>query len=84
MIMSRRSVSCFIFLAALFANLVERDRSAFVDDWIRIMLDTFDDHRQAYVFYVNPLGIRSFLVIATGGLSGICLEDGIVRYSTGH
>ena len=44
---------------ALFANLVERDRSAFVDDWIRIMLDTFDDHRQAYVFYVNPLGIQT-------------------------
>jgi len=43
----------------MFAHLVERDRSAFTDDWIRIMLDTFDDHRQAYVFYVNPLGIQT-------------------------
>ncbi len=41
------------------ARLVERDRSAFTDDWIRIMLDTFDDQRQAYVFYVNPLGIQT-------------------------
>jgi hypothetical protein len=44
---------------AMFANLVERDRSAFTDDWIRIMLDTFDDQRQAYVFYVNPLGFQT-------------------------
>jgi hypothetical protein len=43
----------------MFAHLVERDRSAFADDWIRIMLDTFDDQRQAYVFYVNPLGIQT-------------------------
>jgi hypothetical protein len=41
------------------ARLVERDRSAFTDDWIRLMLDTFDDQRQAYVFYVNPLGIQT-------------------------
>ncbi len=41
------------------ANLVERDRSAFDDDWIRIMLDTYGDERQAYVFYVNALGIQT-------------------------
>jgi hypothetical protein len=41
------------------ARLGERDRSVFDDDWIRIMLDTFDDQRQAYVFYVNPLGIQT-------------------------
>lgn len=41
------------------ARLGERDRSAFQDDWIRIMLDTFDDQRQAYVFYLNPLGIQT-------------------------
>lgn len=41
------------------ANLGERDRSVFNDDWVRIMLDTFDDARQAYVFYVNPLGIQT-------------------------
>ena len=34
------------------------DRSAFFDDWARIMLDTFNDNRRAYVFWVNPLGIQ--------------------------
>jgi hypothetical protein len=40
-------------------HLGQRDRSVFNDDWIRIMLDTFNDQRQAYVFYVNPLGIQT-------------------------
>lgn len=40
-------------------HLGQRDRSVFNDDWVRIMLDTFDDQRQAYVFYVNPLGIQT-------------------------
>jgi hypothetical protein len=43
----------------ILARMGERDRSVFGDDWIRIMLDTFDDQRQAYVFYVNPLGIQT-------------------------
>ncbi|MFQ5690904.1 MAG: DUF5916 domain-containing protein, partial [Gemmatimonadota bacterium] len=37
----------------------ERDRSVFADDWIRLMLDTFNDDRQAYLFYINPLGIQT-------------------------
>jgi hypothetical protein len=37
----------------------ERDRVVFNDDWVRILLDTFDDQRQAYVFYVNPLGLQT-------------------------
>jgi hypothetical protein len=41
------------------AKLGERDRSAFNDDWVRIMLDTFGDQRNAYIFYVNPLGIQT-------------------------
>ncbi|MDH5642897.1 MAG: carbohydrate binding family 9 domain-containing protein [Gemmatimonadota bacterium] len=43
----------------ILARLGERDRSVFGDDWVRIMLDTFNDQRQAYVFYVNPLGIQT-------------------------
>jgi hypothetical protein len=43
----------------ILAHMGERDRSVFSDDWFRIMLDTFDDQRQAYVFYVNPLGIQT-------------------------
>jgi hypothetical protein len=42
----------------ILARLGERDRVVFGDDWVRIMLDTFDDRRQAYVFYVNPLGLQ--------------------------
>jgi hypothetical protein len=41
------------------ANLGDRDRAALVDDWVRISLDTFDDQRQAYVFYANPLGLQA-------------------------
>jgi hypothetical protein len=41
------------------ARLGERDRSVFGDDWIRIILDTYNDQRQGYVFYVNPLGIQT-------------------------
>ena len=40
------------------AHWTERDRSV-TDDWIRIMLDTFQDQRNAYTFFVNPLGIQS-------------------------
>lgn len=43
----------------ILARLGERDRSVFGDDWIRIILDTFDDQRQGYVFYVNPMGIQT-------------------------
>ncbi|MDH5588672.1 MAG: carbohydrate binding family 9 domain-containing protein [Gemmatimonadota bacterium] len=45
--------------AGILARLGERDRVVFGDDWVRIMLDTFDDQRQAYVFYVNPLGLQT-------------------------
>lgn len=40
------------------AHLLERDRSQ-SDDWMRIMLDTFNDARQAYTFFVSPLGLQS-------------------------
>jgi len=45
--------------SSILARLGERDRAVFGDDWVRIMLDTFDDKRQAYVFYVNPLGLQT-------------------------
>jgi hypothetical protein len=43
----------------ILARLAERDRSVRVDDWVRLTLDTFDDQRQAYIFYVNPLGSQT-------------------------
>ena len=40
-----------------------RDRDAlYQDDFVGIMLDTFDDQRRAYEFFVNPLGIQADLI----------------------
>jgi hypothetical protein len=41
------------------ARLAERDRSAVTDDWVGILLDTFNDQRQAYAFFINPLGLQT-------------------------
>src|SRR5690348_17838383 len=40
------------------ATLADRDNIS-ADDFVEIFLDTFDDHRRAYVFGVNPLGGQS-------------------------
>ena len=40
-----------------------RDRDAlWNDDFVGIELDTFDDQRRAYGFYVNPLGVQADLI----------------------
>ena len=49
------------------ASLTERDSGVFEDDWVRITLDTFRDNRQAYAFYVNPLGIQADGLWIEGG-----------------
>ena len=56
--------------ALIQARLGERDRSATNDDWVRILLDTFDDQRRAYMFYVNPLGIQTDGLWLEGGGGG--------------
>ena len=43
---------------AVHAALANRDRIG-NDDWVEILLDTFNDHRQALAFGVNPLGVQS-------------------------
>jgi hypothetical protein len=40
-------------------TLTQRDEGVTDDDWIRILLDTFDDRSQAYAFYVNPRGVQA-------------------------
>jgi hypothetical protein len=42
----------------ILVHLMERDRSQ-SDDWVRIMLDTYNDERQAYTFFISPFGIQS-------------------------
>lgn len=41
------------------SSVAERDESIFADDWVRVMLDTYNRQQQAYIFYVNPRGIQT-------------------------
>ncbi len=47
--------------AQIRAFLRDRD-SLYRDDYAGVMLDTFDDQRRAYQFFVNPLGVQADLV----------------------
>src|SRR5712671_5486140 len=50
------------------ATLADRDKIA-SDDNVQILLGTFHDHRQAYVFAVNPLGVQMDGTIVEQGQS---------------
>jgi len=55
---------------AVHASLADRDRIA-SDDYVQILLSTFNDGRQATVFAVNPLGVQSDgALVETGSTSG--------------
>ena len=57
--------------AAIRATMAERDSYGRTDDYVRFILDTFDDQRRAYVFTVNPLGVQhDGLWNETGGGTG--------------
>jgi hypothetical protein len=43
--------------AQIRARLRDRD-NAFNDDFVGVVLDTFDDERRAFEFFVNPLGVQ--------------------------
>ena len=43
--------------SAIRARLSDHDH-AFQDDFVGMVIDTFDDGRRAYEFFVNPLGVR--------------------------
>ena len=53
---------------AVHATLADRDKIS-ADDNIQILLGTFHDHRQAYVFGVNPLGVQMDGTIVEQGQS---------------
>jgi hypothetical protein len=40
------------------ATMTQRDGYGRSDDYVRVVLDTFNDSRRAYVFMVNPFGIQ--------------------------
>ena len=54
--------------SAVHATLADRDKIA-ADDNVQILLGTFHDHRQAYVFGVNPLGVQMDGTIVEQGQS---------------
>ncbi len=43
--------------SAICANITDRD-NMFDDDRLSFILDTFNDHRRGYMFFVNPYGIQ--------------------------
>jgi len=43
------------------AHLSDRD-TAFDDDFVGVVLDTFNDDRRAFEFFVNPLGVQMDLI----------------------
>lgn len=44
------------------AHLSDRD-AAFGDDFVGVVLDTFNDNRRAFEFFVNPLGVQMDLIM---------------------
>ncbi len=49
------------------ATLAERDR-ILEDDYVAVLLDTFNDRRRAYALYVNPLGVQQDGIRVEGGV----------------
>ncbi len=47
------------------ATLPDRDKIT-TDDYVQIILDTSHDHRAAYVFGVNPVGIQADGILSEG------------------
>ena len=52
------------------ATLSDRDSYSFSNDYVRFILDTFDDRRRGYVIMVNPLGVQQDGLWAVGGGDG--------------
>ncbi len=72
------------------ATLADRDK-IFADDYVQLMLGTFNDGRQAMMFAVNPLGVQAdgILVERGNGAGGgerepVDLSPDFVFHSKGH
>jgi len=51
------------------ASICDRD-NMFDDDRVSFILDTFNDHRRGYMFFLNPLGIQGDALDSTGTGAG--------------
>ncbi len=61
------------------ATLADRDKIG-ADDYVQILLSTFDDSRQATVLSVNPFGVQSDgALVETGSTSGNGFNSAVVR-----
>lgn len=49
------------------SKITKRDGDISKDDWIGILLDTFDDNTNGYLFLINPLGTQKDGSIADNG-----------------
>lgn len=49
------------------ATMAERDNMTRSNDYVRVILDTFNDQRRAYVFSVNPFGVQQDGIWLVGG-----------------
>ncbi len=58
-------VRAFEAHGAVHATLADRDKIG-TDDYVQILLDTFNDRRRAMVFGVNPLGVQSDGILTEG------------------
>ena len=56
--------------AGIRATMTERDEVTRSNDYVRIVLDTFNDQRRAYAFSVNPFGVQQDGIWLEGGSSG--------------
>jgi hypothetical protein len=64
---------------AVHATLADRDKIA-ADDYVQILLSTFNDARQATVLAVNPFGVQSDgALIETGSTQGNGFNNAVVR-----
>jgi len=52
--------------ASIRARLSDRD-DIYDDDWVAIVLDTFNDQRRAYEFFANPIGVQGDQIEADSG-----------------
>lgn len=65
------------------ATLADRDR-IFSDDVIQILLGTYDDSRQAFMFAVNPLGVQGDgVMVERGNIAGGGFQSGTAQAREG-
>jgi hypothetical protein len=55
--------------AVIRARYSDRDK-LWDDDWVALVLDTFNDERRSFLFFVNPLGIQADSIETAGGGGG--------------